>query len=121
MAAVALPVFLAAQGNGLMPAGKAQNDALKVAQRASQSAAATAINKLAAGLAAGTDRLAGLVRNDQDLAMASSDRGPASIGRRSPALCRRCSTPPMNSRRSPGDLAPPPATSTSAMTLVRQR
>jgi tetratricopeptide (TPR) repeat protein len=65
---VALPVLFAAQGNGLMVASKAQDDALNVVQRASQSAAATAVNKLAARLAAGSDRLAGLVRNDQDLA-----------------------------------------------------
>jgi septal ring factor EnvC (AmiA/AmiB activator) len=37
-------------------------------QRASQSAAAKAVNKLAARLATGSDRLARLVRNDQDLA-----------------------------------------------------
>jgi CHAT domain-containing protein/Tfp pilus assembly protein PilF len=65
---LALPVLLAAQDNGLMPAGKAQDDALNVVQRASQSAAATAVNKLALRLAAGSDRLASLVRNDQDLA-----------------------------------------------------
>jgi CHAT domain-containing protein/tetratricopeptide (TPR) repeat protein len=65
---VALPVLFAAQGNGLIPAGKAQDDALNVVQRTAQSAAAAAVNKLAARLAAGGDRLAGLVRNDQDLA-----------------------------------------------------
>jgi CHAT domain-containing protein len=65
---VALPVLFAAQGNGLVPAGKAQDDALNVVQRAAQSAAAAAVNKLAVRLAAGSDRLAGLVRNDQDLA-----------------------------------------------------
>jgi tetratricopeptide (TPR) repeat protein/CHAT domain-containing protein len=65
---VALPVLFAAQGNGLVPANKAQDDALNVVQRASQSAAAAAVNKLAARLAAGSGRLAGLVRNDQDLA-----------------------------------------------------
>jgi CHAT domain-containing protein len=65
---IALPVLFAAQGNGLIPAGKAQDDALNVVQRASQSAAAAAVNKLAARLATGSGRLAGLVRNDQDLA-----------------------------------------------------
>jgi tetratricopeptide (TPR) repeat protein len=64
---VALPVLFAAQRYGLTPAGKAQDDALNVVQHASQSAAAAAVNKLAARLAAGTDRLADLVRNDQDL------------------------------------------------------
>jgi CHAT domain-containing protein/Tfp pilus assembly protein PilF len=65
---VAVPVLFASQGSGLMPAGKAQDDALNVVQRASQSAAAAAVNKLGARLAAGSGRLAGLVRNDQDLA-----------------------------------------------------
>jgi CHAT domain-containing protein/tetratricopeptide (TPR) repeat protein len=65
---IALPVLFAAQDNGLMPAGKAQDDALNVVQHASQSVATAAVNKLAARLAAGSDRLAGLVRNDQDLA-----------------------------------------------------
>jgi CHAT domain-containing protein len=65
---VALPVLLAAQGQGLMSAGKAQDDALDVVQRALQSAAAAAVNKLTARLAAGSGRQAGLVRNDQDLA-----------------------------------------------------
>jgi hypothetical protein len=41
---------------------------LNVVHRASQSTAAAAVNKLAAHLAAGTDRLASLVRNAQDLA-----------------------------------------------------
>jgi CHAT domain-containing protein/Tfp pilus assembly protein PilF len=65
---VALPVLFVAHRDGLMPAGKAQDDALNVAQRAAQSAAAAAVNKLAVRLAAGSDRLASLVRNDQDLA-----------------------------------------------------
>jgi CHAT domain-containing protein/Tfp pilus assembly protein PilF len=65
---IALPVLFAAQGNGLVSAGKAQDDALNVVQRASQSAAAAAVNKLGARLAAGSGRLASLVRNDQDLA-----------------------------------------------------
>ena len=65
---VALPVLFAAQGNGTVPAGKAYDDALNAVQRASQSAAAVAVNKLGARLAAGSDRLASLVRNDQDLA-----------------------------------------------------
>ena len=65
---VALPVLFAAQGDRLTPAGKAQDDALNVVQRASQSAAAAAVNKLGARLAAGSGRLATLVRNDEDLA-----------------------------------------------------
>jgi tetratricopeptide (TPR) repeat protein len=63
-----LPVLFAAQGKALAPAGEAQDDALNVVQHASQSTAAAALNKLAARLAAGSGRLAGLVRSDQDLA-----------------------------------------------------
>ena len=66
--AVALPVLLAAQSDKLTPAGMALDDALDVVQHASHSAAAAAINKLATRLAAGSDRLAGFARNDQDLA-----------------------------------------------------
>jgi CHAT domain-containing protein/tetratricopeptide (TPR) repeat protein len=65
---VALPVLFAAQGNNLIPAGKAQDEAFDVVQHAAQSAAAAAVNKLGARLAAGSGRLAGLVREDQDLA-----------------------------------------------------
>jgi CHAT domain-containing protein len=59
---------LAAQQQQLMPAGQALDDALNAVQRGTQSSAASAVNKLAVRLAAGTDRLAQLVRRDQDLA-----------------------------------------------------
>ena len=65
---VALPVLLAAQRQQLMPAEKALDDALNAVQRGTQSSAASAVNKLAVRLAAGSDRLAELVRRDQDLA-----------------------------------------------------
>ena len=65
---VALPVLLAAQQQQLMPAGQALDDALNAVQAGTQSSAASAVNKLAVRLAAGTDRLAQLVRRDQDLA-----------------------------------------------------
>jgi len=65
---VALPVLLAAQRQQSLPAEKALDDALDVVQRGSQSSAASAVNKLAVRLAAGSDRLAELVRRDQDLA-----------------------------------------------------
>ncbi len=65
---VALPVLLAAQQQQLLPAGQALDDALNAVQRGTQSSAASAVNKLAVRLAAGTDRLAQLVRRDQDLA-----------------------------------------------------
>ncbi len=64
----ALAVLFDAEQKQLMPADKALDDALDVVQRGSQSATASAVNQLAVRLAAGTDRLAELVRKDQDLA-----------------------------------------------------
>ena len=64
---VALPVLFDAQRQQLIPAEKALDDALDAIQRGAQSSAASAVNKLAVRLAAGTDRLAELVRRDQDL------------------------------------------------------
>ena len=64
---VALAVLLGAQRQQLMPPEKALDDALNAIQRGAQSAAAVAVNKLAVRLAAGNDRLAELVRRDQDL------------------------------------------------------
>ena len=52
----------------LRAARQALDDALNAVQRGTQSSAASAVNKLAVRLAAGTDRLAQLVRRDQDLA-----------------------------------------------------
>ena len=51
-----------------MPREKAVNDTLNVIQRGTRSSVASAVNKLAVRLAAGSDRLAELVRRDQDLA-----------------------------------------------------
>jgi CHAT domain-containing protein len=70
-AEVALPVLLNARIANLITSEKALDEALKVDQRATQSAAATAINNLAVRLSAGNDRLAQLVRQDQDLAAES--------------------------------------------------
>ena len=64
---MALAVLLGAQRQPLMPLEKALDGALNAIQRGTQSSAATAVNKLAVRLAAGTDRLAELVRRDQDL------------------------------------------------------
>jgi CHAT domain-containing protein/Tfp pilus assembly protein PilF len=63
----ALPVLFDAQRQQLLPAEKALDEALNAIQRGSQSSAASAVNKLAVRLAAGSDRLAELVRRDQDL------------------------------------------------------
>ena len=64
----ALPVLLDAPNKQLMPAEKAFDEALDVIQRSTQSSAASAVNKLAVRVAAGSDHLAELVRRDQDLA-----------------------------------------------------
>src|SRR5882757_3155236 len=76
---VALAVLWTAQRQQLMPAEKALDDALNVVQRGTQSSAASAVNKLAVRLAAGTDRLAQLVRRDQDLATESETLDKAII------------------------------------------
>jgi hypothetical protein len=65
--AVALPVLLGANRQGVITAGQALDDALNVVQRASKNSASAAVAKLAVRLAAGDDRLALLVRQDQDL------------------------------------------------------
>ncbi|CCD99921.1 CHAT domain-containing tetratricopeptide repeat protein [Bradyrhizobium sp. STM 3809] len=74
---VALPVLFAAARDGGMPAGPAFDAAIDVIQRSAQSQAAAAVDKLAVRLAAGNDRLAELVRKDQDLAAANDalDKG----------------------------------------------
>jgi hypothetical protein len=59
-----------AQRQQLMPAEQALDQAIDVVQRGAQSSAASAVNKLAVRLGAGNDRLAQLVRRDQDLAAA---------------------------------------------------
>ena len=54
---IAVPVLFGAQANGPVTHEKVLDQALNVVQRASQSSAAAAINKLALRLASGTDRL----------------------------------------------------------------
>lgn len=68
---VVLPVLFSARQQHLLPDDKALDEALAAIQRGTQSAAASAVNKLAVRLAAGSDRLAELVRKDQDLAAES--------------------------------------------------
>jgi CHAT domain-containing protein/Tfp pilus assembly protein PilF len=65
---IALAVLYDAQRQQIMPTEKALDEALDVIQRGTQSSAASALNKLAVRIAAGNDRLAELVRRDQDLA-----------------------------------------------------
>ncbi|HEV2158437.1 CHAT domain-containing tetratricopeptide repeat protein [Bradyrhizobium sp.] len=64
---VVLPVLFSARQQHLLPDDKALDEALAAIQRGTQSSAASAVNKLAVRLAAGSDRLAELVRKDQDL------------------------------------------------------
>jgi CHAT domain-containing protein/Tfp pilus assembly protein PilF len=66
--AVALPVLYGAQRENLISAEHAMDASLDVVQRQNQTSAAAAVGKLAVRLAAGNDRLAQLVRKDQDLA-----------------------------------------------------
>jgi CHAT domain-containing protein/Tfp pilus assembly protein PilF len=68
---VVLPILFAARQQSLLPQDKALDEALAAIQRGTQSSAASAVNKLAVRLAAGSDRLAELVRKDQDLAAES--------------------------------------------------
>ncbi|MGY8704419.1 CHAT domain-containing tetratricopeptide repeat protein [Bradyrhizobium sp. 18BD] len=64
---VVLPILFSARQQHLLPDDKALDEALAAIQRGTQSSAASAVNKLAVRLAAGSDRLAELVRKDQDL------------------------------------------------------
>jgi CHAT domain-containing protein/lipopolysaccharide biosynthesis regulator YciM len=63
----AFPVLFAAQAQKLLTATQALTDSYEIVQRASSSAAAIAVSKLAARFAAGNGELAQLVRKDQDL------------------------------------------------------
>ena len=60
-------MFFASQSENLISAGQALANSYEIVQRASSSAAANAVSKLAARFAAGTGELAQLVRRDQDL------------------------------------------------------
>ena len=64
---VVLPILFAARQQQLLAGDKALDEVLAAIQRGTQSSAAAAVNKLAVRLAAGSDRLAELVRRDQDL------------------------------------------------------
>src|SRR5581483_8830860 len=62
----ALDVLFASPAKQLLAQDKALDQALDVIQRGNQSSAASAVNKLAVRLAAGSDHLAERVREDQD-------------------------------------------------------
>jgi tetratricopeptide (TPR) repeat protein len=63
----AFPVLLAARTQKLISPAQAVKDSYEIVQRASSSAAGTAVSRLAARFAAGTGEHASLVRKDQDL------------------------------------------------------
>ncbi|NVO13561.1 MAG: CHAT domain-containing protein [Rhodoplanes sp.] len=92
---IALPVLFGAQQLGMMPRETALDAALDVIQRSTRSSAASAVDKLAVRLAAGTDRLAELVRKDQDLASEAEQLDKAIIAGlsrqagRDPAVAQR--------------------------------
>jgi CHAT domain-containing protein/Flp pilus assembly protein TadD len=65
---IVLPVLMISQVTGQIQSDRAFDDSLKTIQRASQTSAAAALNQLSARFSAGNDRLAQLVRKDQDLA-----------------------------------------------------
>ncbi len=69
--ALALPLLSKAVNDKLLSAESAVDESLDVAQRSSETSAAAAVSKLAVRLASGNDRLAQLVRQDQDLAAES--------------------------------------------------
>lgn len=76
---IVLSVLFAAQRENLISPDSALNDSLNMVQRVSQTSTASAVNKLAVRLAAGDDRLAQLVRKDQDLAAESDTLDKAFI------------------------------------------
>ena len=96
---VVLPILFAARQQRLLGDDKALDEALAAIQRGTQSSAAAAVNKLAVRMAAGSDRLAELVRKDQDLAAESEALDKAIVAavskppaQRDPALEQRSRT-----------------------------
>jgi CHAT domain-containing protein/Tfp pilus assembly protein PilF len=96
---IALPVLFDAQQ--LIPSEKALDQALDVIQHSTQSSAASAVNKLAVRLAAGNDRLAELVRKDQDLASEAEQLDKAIVA----GLSKQAGRDPAASLRGRGRLA----------------
>jgi CHAT domain-containing protein len=103
--AVALPVLAAAQRQNLISAEAALDLALNVAQRTIQSSAASAVNKLAVRLGAGNDRLAALVRKDQDLAAEAETLDKAIIAAVSRASSKRDAAGEQRSKERLGAIA----------------
>jgi CHAT domain-containing protein/Flp pilus assembly protein TadD len=76
----ALPTLLGAQFANLIAANEAIDDGLNVVQARSQSSAGAALNALAIRFSAGNDRLAQLVRQDQDLTSEGANLNKAIVG-----------------------------------------
>ncbi|MDH6263990.1 CHAT domain-containing protein [Bradyrhizobium sp. BR13661] len=95
---VVLPILFAARQQSLLPGDKALDEALAAIQRGTQSSAASAVNKLAVRLAAGTDRLAELVRKDQDLGAESEALDKAIISAVSKSSAQRDAASEQRSR-----------------------
>lgn len=86
---VVLPILFAARQQSLLPQDKALDEALAAIQHGTQSSAASAVNKLAVRLAAGSDRLAELVRKDQDMGAESETLDKAIIAAVSKSSAQR--------------------------------
>ena len=95
---VVLPVLFDAQFQQLLSVEKASDGALDAIQRGTQSSAASAVNKLAVRLAAGTDRLAELVRRDQDLAAEAETLDKAIVSAVSQGAAKRDAAAEQRSR-----------------------
>lgn len=95
---VVLPVLFAARQQALLASDKALDDALSAIQRGTQSSAASAVNKLAVRMAAGSDRLAELVRRDQDLTAEAEALDKAIIAAVSKPSAQRDATAEQRSR-----------------------
>ncbi|QOZ74640.1 hypothetical protein XH83_03755 [Bradyrhizobium sp. CCBAU 53351] len=95
---VVLPVLFAARQQALLASDKALDDALAAIQRGTQSSAASAVNKLAVRMAAGSDRLAELVRRDQDLTAEAEALDKAIIAAVSKQSAQRDATAEQRSR-----------------------
>jgi CHAT domain-containing protein len=98
---IALPVLFDAQRQQLIPSETALDQALDVIQHSTQSSAASAVNKLAVRLAAGSDRLAELVRKDQDLASEAEQLDKAIVA----GLSKQAGRDPAAAQRSRNRLA----------------
>jgi CHAT domain-containing protein/Tfp pilus assembly protein PilF len=84
-----LPALLGGERNKLISTETALDDSLNVVQRASQTSAGEALNALAVRFSAGNDRLAELVRKDQDLAAEAGSLDKAIIAAVSAEPSRR--------------------------------